>query len=71
MLPAVTVTTHCHRSNSVDLLIVLIIRSPDDKSQASRFHFLWQDFIVRLCDIYGLTVTNVFVIFINMIIQYW
>lgn len=71
MFPAVTVTTHCHRSNSVDLLIVLSIKSTDDKSRASRFHFLCQDVIVWVCGIYGLTVTNIFAIFINLMRQYW
>lgn len=71
MLPAVTVTTHCHRSNSVDLLIVPIISSTDDKSWASCFHFLWQDFIVQMWDIYGLRITNAFVIFIQLILQFW
>lgn len=33
--------THCHHSNSVDLLIVLIIRNTDDKSWDAHFHIQW------------------------------
>lgn len=46
--------THCHHSNSVDLLIVLIIRNTDDKSWDANFHLLWQDFIVQMRNIYCL-----------------
>lgn len=50
--------THCHCSNLVDLLIILIIRNTDDKSWDAHFHILWQDFTVQMCNIYCLIITH-------------
>lgn len=48
--------THCHRSNSVDLLIVLIMSNTDDKSWDAYFPNLWQGFTVQMCNIYCLII---------------
>lgn len=61
--------THCHCSNLVDLLIVLIIRNTDDKSWDAHFHILWQDFTVQMCNIYCLIITHFLYFFLNLIIQ--
>lgn len=62
LLPAVSVNTcDCHRGNSVDMLVLLIIRSTVDKGHRF-FCFCWQDFY------YYAILLNCFfwVIFINM-----
>lgn len=58
--------THCHRSNSVDLLIVLIIRNTNDKFWYAHFHTLWLDFTVQMCNIYCVIYTFLQVFFKNI-----
>lgn len=56
--------THCHRSNSAHLLIVLIIRNTDNKSWDAHFHTLWRDFTVQMCNSYCLIITQFLYIYI-------